>query len=85
MRLGVRCEYGLLRVRHGGLRGITLPRGLSRVRVEANRCEVVFVKGQSLEVEIGSVSELCHIPTETLGKHRHLRGDVDAHRCCGSR
>ena len=27
--------------------------------------------------------ELCHIPAETLGKHRHLRGDADAHRCCG--
>ena len=31
----------------------------------------------------GSVSELCHMPPETPGKHRDLRGHSDAHRCCG--
>ena len=29
------------------------------------------------------MSELCHIPSETPGKHRGLRGHSDAHRCCG--
>jgi len=29
------------------------------------------------------VSELCHIPPETQGKHRDLRGRAEAHRCCG--
>ena len=48
-------------------RGITLPRGLSHVRVEVNWCEAIFVKERSLEVEIDLVSELCHIPPETLG------------------
>jgi len=28
------------------------------------------------------VSELCHIPPETLGKHRDLRGHHGAYRCC---
>jgi hypothetical protein len=37
----------------------------------------------SAEVGIRIVSELCHIPPETLGKHRLLRGHADAHRCCG--
>jgi hypothetical protein len=32
------------------------------------------------EVRSDFVSELCHIPPETLGQHRHLRGYVDAHR-----
>jgi hypothetical protein len=36
----------------------------------------------SAEVVIRVVSELCHIPPETLGKHRHLRGHVGPHRCC---
>jgi hypothetical protein len=31
----------------------------------------------------GTVSELCHIPRETHGKHRDLRGYAEAHRCCG--
>ena len=29
------------------------------------------------------LSELCQIPPETQVKHRELRGDSDAHRCCG--
>lgn len=62
MRFGVRCEDGLLRREAGGPRGITLPRGLSPVRVAVNRCEAMFVKEQSPEAEIGFVSELCHIP-----------------------
>ena len=28
------------------------------------------------------MSEVCHIPPETRGKHRDLRGHADAHRCC---
>jgi hypothetical protein len=35
------------------------------------------------EVQIGFVSELCHIPPETPVKHRDLRGYAGAHRCCG--
>jgi len=34
-------------------------------------------------VRLNFVSELCHIPPETLGQHRHLRGHAHAHRCCG--
>jgi hypothetical protein len=34
-------------------------------------------------VTIRIVSELCHIPPETLGQHRHLRGHADVDRCCG--
>ena len=30
-----------------------------------------------------SVSELCHIPPETLGQHCHLREHSEAHCCCG--
>jgi len=33
--------------------------------------------------QIGCVSELCHIPAETLGQHRHLRGHAEADRCWG--
>ena len=29
------------------------------------------------------MSELCHIPPETLGQHHDLRGHAHAHRCCG--
>ena len=29
------------------------------------------------------MSELCHMPPETPGKHRDLRGYSDAHSCCG--
>ncbi len=36
------------------------------------------------EVQIGIVSELCHIPPETPGQHRHLRGHAESHRCCRS-
>jgi hypothetical protein len=36
-----------------------------------------------VQVELRTVSELSHIPPETAGKHRHLRGNADAHRCCG--
>src|SRR4051794_32136640 len=34
-------------------------------------------------MESGFVSELCHIPPETLGRHLHLREHSDAHRCRG--
>jgi len=54
-----------------------------RVRDERNWCDAVFVKGKAGEVEIRFVSELCHIPPETLGQHRHLRGHAEADRCCG--
>ena len=37
----------------------------------------------SEEVGIAFVSELCHIPPQTLGQHRHLRGHAEADRCCG--
>ena len=37
----------------------------------------------SAEVRIRIVSELCHIPPETRGQHRDLRGCTNAHRCCG--
>jgi hypothetical protein len=33
------------------------------------------------QVAGGIVSELCHIPPETPGKHLHLRRHVDAYRC----
>ena len=36
-----------------------------------------------LQVRSGSVSELCHIPADTLVKHCHLRGHADADYCCG--
>jgi hypothetical protein len=29
------------------------------------------------------VSELCHIPPETLGQPRHLQAYIEAQRCCG--
>jgi hypothetical protein len=47
-----------------------------RVRVRVRQC---------VWAEVGAriVSELCHMPPETLGKHRDLRGHFDAHRCCG--
>jgi hypothetical protein len=34
------------------------------------------------EVEFGFVSELCHIPPETLGQHGDLRVPAEPHRCC---
>ena len=37
----------------------------------------------SCEVRSTFVSELCHIPPETLGQHRHLRGHAEADRCWG--
>ena len=43
----------------------------------------VFVHVCGAQVGIRVVSELCHIPPETLGQHGHLRGHADAHRCCG--
>jgi hypothetical protein len=35
------------------------------------------------EVSVGSVSELCQMPPETLARHRDVRGHSDAHECCG--
>src|SRR5436190_20504588 len=35
------------------------------------------------QVNLRTVSELCHIPPETLGKCHHLPGYADTHRCCG--
>jgi hypothetical protein len=37
----------------------------------------------SAQIAMRSVSELCHIPRETLDKHDYLRKYADAHRCCG--
>ena len=37
----------------------------------------------SCEVRSSFVSELCHIPPETLGQHHHLRGHAEADRCFG--
>jgi len=34
------------------------------------------------EVKNCFVSKLCHIPPQTPGQHRDLRGHVDAYRCC---
>lgn len=34
-------------------------------------------------MRLSFVSELCHIPPETLGQHQHLEGYAHAHRCCG--
>jgi hypothetical protein len=34
-------------------------------------------------VKIRLVSELCHIPPQTPGEHRDLRGHSNAHRCVG--
>jgi hypothetical protein len=45
----------------------------------------VFVHVCRAQVGIRVVSELCHIPPETLGQHCHLRAYVDAHRCSGNR
>ena len=36
-----------------------------------------------LKVIVGIVSELCHMPPETLGEHRELRGSVNTHGCRG--
>ena len=56
---------------------------IQAVRDEPNQHQSIFVSDWMREVGLGFVSELCHIPPETLGQHRHLRGHVDAHRCCG--
>ena len=45
------------------------------MRLDACRCVLA-------EVAFRIVSELCHIPSETPGEHRDLRGHADAHRCC---
>src|SRR4030095_5909619 len=39
-------------------------------------------KSTPAQVKTGFVSELCHMPPETLGKQRDLRGDADTHRSC---
>jgi hypothetical protein len=38
---------------------------------------------QFVRAQVGHriVSELCHMPVEIQVKHRHLRGDAEAHRC----
>jgi len=53
----------------------------SNVRLDGT----VFVHVCRAQVGIRVVSELCHIPPETLGQHCHLRAYVDAHRCSGNR
>jgi hypothetical protein len=63
----------------GAPRTLDVPRvrlGSAATRADAHRFT-------SYEVRSNSVSELCHMPPETPVKHRDLRGDSDAHHCCG--
>ena len=48
----------------------------STVRARTSPCA-------SAQKIIGTVSELCHMPPETLGEHRHLATRIDEHRCRG--
>ena len=58
------------------------------LRASRAGCAARSIRGPSgrvgkQKVERYLVSELCHIPPETLGQHRHLRGHAEADRCCG--
>ena len=72
-------------------RGRTLTEQVDECRWRARRdgAAIVFLDVgpcapmRVAEVPTAIVSELCHIPPETPGTHRDLRGHVAAHRCCG--
>src|SRR5688572_4658759 len=64
--------------------GSPLPPGTrSRSSAEYSSMSGAMPQCVSRELELVFVSELCHIPPETLGQHRHLRGHAEADRCCG--
>jgi hypothetical protein len=53
------------------------------VSTELTRRRTTHVRWySSTQIRLDFVSELCHIPPETLGQHRNLRGDAEADRCC---
>src|SRR5688572_20063395 len=64
--------------------GSPLPPGTrSRSSAEYSSMSGAMPQCVSRELELVFVSELCHVPPETPGRHRDLRGHADAHRCCG--
>jgi hypothetical protein len=64
------------------LRRVTAPCPQTRDAIELIGYASLCVSTHQ-EVAPRIVSELCHIPPETLGQHRHLRGHAEADRCCG--
>jgi len=79
----VRCTLSVSRLLHPARRGI--PRVRRAVRALLIRGDVLIgvCPCSPPEVEIETVSELCHIPPQTPGEHGHLGGHADGHRCCG--